>query len=156
LASSSSKVVILELDKHNPELIETLGETKKEFGVTNYLNQPFSTITVNDILVPVKDNENLFAIGLGSEKIDGLESFGSQKMEELMAQLRQEFDYILIDSAPIGTLADTLALSKYTDCCLYMVRAKHSKLEDLNIIEDVRTNKKFKNPMVVMNDVSKK
>ena len=47
-------------------------------------------------------------------------------------------------------------LSKYTDCCLYMVRAKHSKLEDLSIIEDVRTNKKFKNPMVVMNDVSNK
>ncbi|WP_396632331.1 GumC family protein [Maribacter sp. R86514] len=154
LASSSSKVVILELDKHNPELIKTLGETKKEFGVSNYLNQPFSTITVNDILVPVKDNANLFAIGLGSEKIDGLESFGSQKMEELIAQLRQEFDYILIDSAPIGKLADTLALSKYTDCCLYMVRAKHSKLDDLSIIEDVRINEKFKNPMVVLNDVS--
>ncbi|MDF4201856.1 GNVR domain-containing protein [Maribacter sp. SA7] len=156
LASSSSKVVVLELDKHNPELIETLGEAKKEFGVTNYLNQPFNTITVNDILVPVKDNANLFAIGLGSEQIDGLESFGSKKMEELMAQLRQEFDYILIDSAPIGKLADTLALSKYTDCCLYMVRAKHSKLEDLSIIEDVRINKKFKNPMVVLNDVSTK
>ena len=154
LASSNSKVVILELDKHNPELIATLGETKKEYGVTNYLNQPFNTITVNDLLIPVKDNENLFAIGLGSEQVDGLESFNSKKMETLMAQLRQEFDYILIDSAPIGKLADTLALSKYTDCCLYMVRAKHSKLEDLSIIEDVRTNKKFKNPMVVMNDVS--
>ena len=154
LATSNSKVVILELDKHNPELIATLGETKKEYGVTNYLNQPFNTITVNDLLIPVKDNDNLFAIGLGSEQVDGLESFNSKKMETLMAQLRQEFDYILIDSAPIGKLADTLALSKYTDCCLYMVRAKHSKLEDLSIIEDVRTNKKFKNPMVVMNDVS--
>ncbi|WP_324024112.1 GNVR domain-containing protein [Maribacter sp. BPC-D8] len=156
LASSNSKVVILELDKHNPELIATLGETKKEYGVTNYLNQPFNTITVNDLLIPVKDNENLFAIGLGSEQVDGLESFNSKKMETLMAQLRQEFDYILIDSAPIGKLADTLALSKYTDCCLYMVRAKHSKLEDLSIIEDVRINKKFKNPMVVMNDISTK
>ncbi|WP_036151608.1 GumC family protein [Maribacter forsetii] len=156
LASSSSKVVILELDKHNPELIKTLGETKNEFGVSNYLNQSNDSITVNDILVPVKDNANLFAIGLGSEQIDGLELFGSKKMEELMAQLREEFDYILIDSAPIGKLADTLALSKYTDCCLYMVREKHSKLEDLGIIEDVRTNKKFKNPMVVMNDVSAK
>ncbi|WP_299797852.1 polysaccharide biosynthesis tyrosine autokinase [uncultured Maribacter sp.] len=154
LASSNSKVVILELDKHNPELIATLGETKKEYGVTNYLNQPFNTITVNDMLIPVKDNENLFAIGLGSEQVDGLESFNSKKMETLMAQLRQEFDYILIDSAPIGKLADTLALSKYTDCCLYLVRAKHSNLEDLSIIEDVRINKKFKNPMVVMNDVS--
>ncbi|WP_300021535.1 Wzz/FepE/Etk N-terminal domain-containing protein [uncultured Maribacter sp.] len=154
LASSSSKVVILELDKHNPELIETLGETKREFGVTNYLNQPYNTITVNDLLIPVSGNANLFAIGLGNEKIDGLESFGSKKMEELMEQLRKEFDYILIDSSPIKTLADTLALSKYTDCCLYMVRSGHSKLEDLSIIEDVRTNKKFKNPMVVMNDVS--
>ncbi|MEP2281004.1 AAA family ATPase [Maribacter sp.] len=153
LASSSSKVVILELDKHNPELIENLGETKKEFGVTNFLNQPLNTISVNDILVPVKDNANLFAIGLGSEQIDGLEAFGSKKMEELMVQLRQEFDYILIDSAPLGKLADTFALSKYTDCCLYIVRAKYSKLEDLKIINDVKSKKKFKNPIVIMNDV---
>ncbi len=154
LASSNSKVVILELDKHNPELIATLGETKKEYGVSNYLNQNHNTITVNDLLVPVSNNPNLFAIGLGSENIDGLESFNSNRMNILMNQLRNEFDYILIDSAPIGKLADTLALSKYTDCCLYMIRANHSKLEDLSIIEDVRINKKFKNPMVVMNDVT--
>ncbi|TDT46716.1 AAA domain-containing protein [Maribacter spongiicola] len=154
LASSSAKVLILELDKHNPELIEALGETRKEYGISNYLNQSHNTITVNDLLIPVSNNPNLFAIGLGSENIDGLESFNSNRMNILMNQLRNEFDYIIIDSAPIGKLADTLALSKYTDCCLYMVRSNHSNLEDLNVIEEVRVHKKFKNPLVVMNDVS--
>lgn len=154
LASSSNKVLILELDKHNPELIETLGETKKEYGVSNYLNQNFNTITVNDLLIPVSNNPNLFAIGLGSENIDGLESFNSNRMNILMNQLRNEFDYIIIDSAPIGKLADTLALSKFTDCCIYMVRENHTKLDDLAIIEDVKVNKKFKNPMVVLNDIT--
>ena len=153
LASSSSKVVILELDKHNPELIETLGETKKEYGVTNYLNQNYNTIVLQDLLVSVKNNPNLFAIGLGSENMDGLESFHSKKMVDLMEQLKEEFDYIIIDSAPISKLADTLALSKYTDCCMYMVRANHTKFNDLEIIEDIKTNRKFKNPMVVLNDV---
>ncbi|WP_299319631.1 polysaccharide biosynthesis tyrosine autokinase [uncultured Maribacter sp.] len=154
LASSSAKVLILELDKHNPELIEALGETRKEYGVSNYLNQSHNTITVNDLLIPVSNNPNLFAIGLGSENIDGLESFNSNRMNILMNQLRNEFDYIIIDSAPIGKLADTLALSKFTDCCIYMVRENHSKLDDLAIIEDVKVNKKFKNPMVVLNDVT--
>ena len=154
LASSSAKVLILELDKHNPQLIEALGETKKEYGVSNYLNQNYNTITVNDLLIPVSNNPNLFAIGVGSENIDGLESFNSKKMDELMEQLKQEFDYILIDSAPIGKLADTLALSRFTDCCIYMVRENHSSLDDLAIIEDVKVNKKFKNPMVVLNDVT--
>ena len=73
--------------------------------------------------------------------------------EDLMEQLKEEFDYIIIDSAPISKLADTLALSKYTDCCMYMVRANHTKFNDLEIIEDIKTNRKFKNPMVVLNDV---
>ena len=153
LASSSSKVVILELDKHNPELIETLGETKKEYGVTNYLNQNYNTIVLQDLLASIKNNPNLFAIGLGSENMDGLESFHSKKMVDLMEQLKEEFDYIIIDSAPISKLADTLALSKYTDCCMYMVRTNHTKFNDLEIIEDIKTNRKFKNPIVVLNDV---
>ncbi|WP_405410856.1 GumC family protein [Maribacter sp. Asnod1-A12] len=154
LASSSSKVVILELDKHNPELIDTLGETKKEYGVTNYLKQNNNTITVNDLLISVKNNPNLFAIGLGTENVDGLESYNSNRMEVLMNHLKQEFDYILIDSAPIGKLADTFALSRFTDCCIYMVRENHSNLEDLKMIEDIKVNKKFKNPMVVLNDLA--
>ncbi|SHJ71366.1 G-rich domain on putative tyrosine kinase [Maribacter aquivivus] len=154
LASSSAKVLILELDKHNPELIEALGETKKEYGISNYLNQNHNTITVNDLLIPVNNNPNLFAIGLGSENIDGLEFFNSNRMEILMNNLKQEFDYILIDSAPIGKLADTFALSRFTDCCICMVRENHSNLEDLAIIEDLKVNKKFKNPMVVLNDVT--
>ncbi|MGJ8716030.1 MAG: GumC family protein [Maribacter stanieri] len=156
LASSSSKVVILELDKHNPELIKTLGETKKEYGVSNFLNQNYNTIILQDLLVSVQNNPNLFAIGLGSENMDGLESFHSKKMVDLMEQLKEEFDYIIIDSAPISKLADTLALSKYTDCCMYMVRANHSKLNDLEIIEDIKINRKFKNPMVVLNNVLNK
>ncbi|VXB64966.1 GumC family protein [Maribacter litoralis] len=156
LASSSSKVVILELDKHNPELLGALGVNKPEYGISNYLAAGTNAINISDLLVPVSGNANLFAIGLGSEKVDGLESFNSVQMAQLMEQLRNDFDYIVIDSAPIGTMADTLALSKYSDSCVFIVRESYTGLEDLAVIEDARVNKKFKNPMVVFNDVANK
>ena len=153
LASSNSKVVILELDKHNPELMGALGAANSEIGVSNYLSPGTRTFNINDLLVPVNNNDNLFAIGLGSEKVDGLESFNSVQMVQFMEQLRNDFDYIVIDSAPIGTLADTLSLSKYSDCCVFMVRENYTHLDDLAILEEAKRNKKFKNPMVVFNDV---
>jgi tyrosine-protein kinase Etk/Wzc len=67
------------------------------------------------------------------------------RLDVLMARLKAEFDYILIDSPPIGLVTDAKILNKYVDACLYMVRHKYTPKYYLNLIDHIYTNNELSN-----------
>src|SRR5690606_12168737 len=76
----------------------------------------------------------------------------SRRMQNLFEELKTRFDVIIIDSAPVGQVADAFALSPYIDQTLYIVRYNYTAKEQLEFVDDIAKKKMLKNPLIVMND----
>jgi Mrp family chromosome partitioning ATPase len=73
------------------------------------------------------------------------------RLDVLMAKLNEDFDYILIDSPPIGLVTDAKIINKYVNACLYMVRHKYTPKYYLNLIDHLYSNKELTNISIVFN-----
>ena len=73
-------------------------------------------------------------------------------MPELFLGLKERFDYIIIDTSPVGQVADAFSLAPYADASIYLVRYNYTDKVQLNILKDIFENNKLKNPMIVLND----
>jgi Mrp family chromosome partitioning ATPase len=75
------------------------------------------------------------------------------RVGELVAQLRQQFDYVLIDSAPVGQVADAFSLAPYLDATVLVVRCNFTPKARLDILPDIANQEKLPQALVVLNDV---
>ena len=76
------------------------------------------------------------------------------RSKENLEKLKDEFDYIFIDSAPSALVTDTLILSRITDATVYVCRVDYSKKSNLRYANDLMKDNKLKNMLLVINDVS--
>ena len=79
---------------------------------------------MNKLLMQSRENPNLYILSAGPVPPNPNELLMSSNMDKLMAQLRDEFDYVILDTAPIGVISDTLLITRHTDLQLYVTRAK--------------------------------
>jgi len=150
IALSGKKVVILEFDLRKPAVIQQMNLNVSKPGIYEYLTE--DTYTTQDILRFYEDNANLFIIGAGKTPENPILTMSSPRLAELFHELRIKFDHIIIDSAPIGLVADAFALSSFTDMLVYMVRYYHTKPNHIDLINDIARKNKFKNPVLILND----
>jgi tyrosine-protein kinase Etk/Wzc len=152
LASSGKKVVLLEADLSNPSLYQTF--TNKELkGISNFLQDQ---VTVEEI---IKSTEfpNLSIIPAGTPTNNSSTLFMNGKIESLINFLDDKYDYIIIDSAPVGILTDAYILSPYCDATLYVVRQDYSPKEFVQrIINENNRLNKLKNLAIIFNAVQPK
>ncbi|MDT0675831.1 GumC family protein [Autumnicola musiva] len=153
LAISGKKVVVLSFDLRAPKLMKDVGLSDK-FGITNYLID--DELEVKDIITPSPEIEGLYFIGSGAIPPNPGELMLSEKIESLLKELEQNFDYVLIDSAPIGKVADAFALAPFADSTIYVVRQNYTKKAELKTVEDIFENNKVNRPMVVLNGTKSK
>lgn len=73
----------------------------------------------------------------------------------LIAELRQRFDYVIVDSAPVGQVADTFALADHIDMTIFVVRYNYTHMQQLDSIKEIRLENKLKLPFIVLNDARK-
>ena len=73
-------------------------------------------------------------------------------MGQLIAKLKDRFDYVIIDSAPVGQVADTFSLAPYIDVTIFVVRYNYTPKVHLDTINDIVTYEKLKHPLIVLND----
>jgi len=152
IALTGKRVVVLEFDIRKPKLLKGLGMTTQH-GITNYvINQQ---LTATDLLQEVKDVNNLYVIGAGPIPPNPAELILSPRIEKLFSELREQFDYIIVDTSPIGQVADAFSLNRLVDTCLYVIRYNYTFKEQINIVNDIYHNKKLSNIMVVLNDSKK-
>lgn len=149
LALSGKKTVILEFDLRKPKILEGLGLPKAN-GLTNYL---VGSTSLHQLVQPVPAIENLFVLPSGPIPPNPSEILLSDKMAELFAWLRQNFEVIVIDTAPVGLVSDSLTLSQYADLTLYIIRQRYTFKKQLNFIQDIFEQKKLPNMGLVVNDV---
>lgn len=150
LSMLNKRVVILEFDLRKPALSKMLGMENK-VGITNYLKS--DDVSLQDIVKPSEASPNLSIVSSG-DIIDDPDKIitGSSRIQQLILELRRDFDYIILDTAPIGQVTDAFNLAKFCDKTIYILRYNYTSRTSMGIIQDIENNKNFKNPLIVFND----
>lgn len=111
----------MEMDLRKPKLSKLLN-VKREPGISSYL---VGKSNLEEIIKPT-DFENLFLISAGPIPPNPTELIGKPNFGELIELLKQKFDYVIIDTAPIGPVTDAQMLSQYVNTTIFMVRHNHT------------------------------
>ncbi len=149
LAMTGKKVIIIEADLTNPTLADKL-EVKLEIGLSSYLS---GDVGVSEIIKKTTANENLFVMPAGLLPENPTELLMNGKMEGLMTYLEGIFDYILVDTAPVGALSDAYILSSICDTTLYVIRHGHTPKIAIERLDRNNKINELKNLTIVFNGV---
>lgn len=152
LALAGRKTVILEFDIRKPKLLSGLGIAKGP-GITNFL---VGKARLEDLIKQVPDQENLFILGCGPIPPNPAELLLGDKVEEMFDWLRNNFDVVLVDTAPVGMVSDAMTLSKFADATLYLVRQGHTFKKQVALIDEFYQGQKLPKLSIVINDVKLK
>ena len=152
LGLAGKKTIILEMDIRKPKVLSGLNMEKGP-GITNFL---IGKAELSDLIRQVPDTENLYVLGCGPIPPNPSELLLSEKVEELFAWVKKEFDVVIVDTAPVGMVSDAQTLSKFCDSTLYMVRQGHTFKKQITLIDEFYTQNKLPKVAVVINDVKLK
>ena len=145
----NSKVILVGSDLRNPQIHKYLGISKDVKGLTDYIYNPNENKL--DELIIKKDNLDILLSGtIPANPTLILES---DAYKNLIDKFKNEYDFIIIDSAPCLLVSDTFEISKYADSTLYIVRSNHTQIDVLNFIENSFKNKKLNDINLVLNGV---
>ena len=143
---SKKKTVIVGLDLRKPKIFDDFNIDNK-IGVVNYLIHDAS---LNEIIQKT-EFEYLDVITSGPIPPNPSELLMSDAMEELVSELKKEYDYIILDSPPLGLVADALELTKFVDATIYMIRQNYTKKGMFNIINEKYKKGEISNISFVLN-----
>ncbi|MCB0517988.1 MAG: polysaccharide biosynthesis tyrosine autokinase [Lewinellaceae bacterium] len=150
IALTDKKTIILELDLRKPKLTEFLTKQPPTVGITNYL---VGEKEADEIIQPIEGYKNLFLMSSGPTPPNPAELILSDRMGELFEYLKNNFDYVVVDTPPTGLVTDAYLLNKYVGGSVFVVRAGKTKKEDLKTIEEICKEGKLANPSIILNGV---
>lgn len=153
LALAGKKTVILEFDIRKPKVLSGLGIAKGQ-GITNFLVG--KTNDLEGLIKPVPEHDNLFVLGCGPIPPNPAELLLDPRLDEMFNWLKEHFDIVLIDTAPVGMVSDAMTLSKFADCTLYLVRQGHTFKKQIALIDEFYQENKLPKVSIIINDVKVK
>lgn len=153
------KVVLVGLDIRKPRLAELFEIDNHHTGITKLLVK--DDPTWNDVqkeILPSEINKNLDLLMAGPIPPNPGEIVTRPSLEKVLNLLKENYDYILVDTAPVGLVTDTLQIGKLVDATVFMCRADYTPKAAFNAINMFKAEKKLKNMAIVINgiDMSKK
>jgi polysaccharide biosynthesis transport protein len=147
ISMQQKKVVIVGMDLRKPKLFNEFN-FRNDKGVSGYLA---GSSTLDEIIrntgIPGLD-----LITSGPVPPNPAELLSKKATEELIAELRNRYDYIIIDTPPLGLVSDALILLPFIDITLYIVRQGYSRLEYIRSLNDMYSERKLKNLSIILND----
>lgn len=149
MALTGKKVVLLEMDLHSPAISEYLN-ISSDVGISSYL---LGTREPEEIIKRSEVNDNLWFIPAGPLSANPTELLTTSRLQELLTYLDGIFDYIIVDSAPVGPVTDAYIISPYCDATLYIVRHKHTPKVLVEQIDKNSKVNKLKNMAIVFNGI---
>ena len=156
LSLLGKKVVIVGLDIRKPGLNKVFNIPKKEHGITQYLTNP--TINLIDLVQPSDINKNLYILPGGTVPPNPTELLARDGLEKALEILKKNFDYVILDTAPVGMVTDTLLIGRVADLSVYMCRADYTHKAEFTLINELAENDKLPNLCIAINglDLQKK
>lgn len=148
-AISGKRVVLMELDLRKPKISKKLNLENK-VGFSTYA---IGKAEIGDIIIPSNVDDNLYVIPSGPIPPNPAELIMLQRIDTLFNTLKENFDYIIVDTSPIGLVIDAQLLNRFADATLYLVRQGYTYKQQLSIINDLKTSDKLPKISLVINDV---
>jgi len=149
LASTNKKVIILELDLRKPKLNVALNMDNTR-GLSNYL---IGRVDYKDIIQPIPGQENYYIMTSGPNPPNPAELLLNGRIEILINQLKQDYDYVLLDAPPVGLVTDAQILSNFADATMYMIRYNYTVKGQIKAIDELYQKQMFKNFSIIFNAV---
>ena len=150
-AHSGKKVILVGVDIRKPKLNEYVG-IRSNRGLTDYLSTK-DTSPAN-FINKMPGFEAFDVLLGGSIPPNPTEMLMSAKVDLLFAQLKDEYDYIIVDTAPVSLVSDTLIVAKHADTFAYVVRANYLDKRLLNIAGNLHKDEKLPNMAFILNDTA--
>ena len=149
LSLLGKKVVIVELDIRKPGLNKVFNIPKKEHGITQYLTN--TTANLMDFVQPSDINKNLFILPGGTVPPNPTELLARGGVEKAIETLKANFDYVILDTAPVGMVTDTLLIGRVADLSVYVCRADYTHKAEFTLINELAENNKLPNLCIAVN-----
>ena len=153
LALSGKKVILIGMDIRNPRLGDYL-KLQNKYGLTNYLAT--NTITIPEIIVPKVLHDNMDIILAGPIPPNPAELLSSEKLKGLIDELKQTYDYIILDTAPVGLISDTFNFAYISDMTIYVCRANYTTKDNIRYANTLVQNNRLKKMSFVINATNAK
>ncbi len=148
LSMIGKRVAVLEYDLRKKGLNSVLALKSKQ-GISDYLGT--SDFTIDNLMLSGEDVNGITFFQMGSIPDNPAELMYSKKNFVFISKLKDLYDFIIIDTAPIGQVSDAFSLASFVDYTIYMVRYDYSSKKNIHFFEDVIKSKKLVNPLIVLN-----
>lgn len=149
-ALSDKKVILIGMDIRNPQLAMDMGFTKGK-GLTSFLTGDEKW---ENLLSHIPEYPNLDILQAGVIPPNPNELLMKPSILDLIKELREKYDIVVIDSAPLGVVSDTLLIAKHADATIYVTRENATPKAVVDFINSIYKAKRLSNPYLVINDVN--
>ena len=154
LALLEKKTIMVGLDIRKPRMAELFGISDRQHGITNILtNEECNWEEVKAQIVASGVNHNFDLLMAGPTPANPGELMVRKSLKQTIALLKEHYDYVIIDTAPVGLVADSLQLSKLADRTLFVCRADFSTKSSFTYINKLDEQEKLPNISIVINDI---
>ncbi len=150
---SEKKVLIVETDIRVPRVNEYLS-IKATKGLTDYISD--TSLSIDDVTISVKDNDYLDIIPSGTIPPNPAELLMSERVSSLFETVKKKYDYIIVDTAAVGLVTDTLLISDNADMVIYVVSADNIDKRELHFAQTLHDENRLPNLVTLLNSTIKK
>ena len=157
IALLGKKVILVGLDVRKPRLAEMFNLSDHKKGISIFLSGDANNKTLLfDQIMPSGFNKNLDILPAGIIPPNPAELLSRKNLDKAIEYLKEVYDYIILDTAPVGLVADTLIISRVTDATVYICRADYTPKKDLELVNSLYKEHKLKNMSLVLNGIDMK
>ena len=149
LSLLGKKVVIVGLDIRKPGLNKVFNISRKEQGITQYLSNPEKNLM--DLVQASDVSKSLYILPGGTVPPNPTELLARDGLDKAIETLKKNFDYVILDTAPVGMVTDTLLIGRVADLSVYVCRADYTRKAEFTLINELAENNKLSNLCTVIN-----
>ena len=137
------------MDLRAPKVTEYLGLSER-IGITNYITN--ENVTIDELKFQIPKIVGLDIISSGVIPPNPAELLLTDRVSHLYTQVKNDYDFVIVDTAPVNLVTDTLLMSKYADMTVYVTRANYLDKRMLAVPETLYQEKKLPNMAIILND----
>lgn len=152
IAFAGKKVLIIGLDIRKPRLATLFNLADSKKGISNFFTRPADDYAYLETLIQKTDiSHNLDIIPAGPIPPNPAELLEKENLLTAIEYLKKKYDYVLLDTAPIGLVSDTLTIGKVADATLFVVRANYTLKDDVELVNTLVADNRLPNVNIILN-----
>ena len=152
LAFLGKKVVVVDMNLRRPGLPSYFSLSTDAKGMTDYLNAP-KQVRLLDLVQPSAVHTNLDVLPGGALATNSTELVGQEAFADAISQLKEKYDYVILDTAPLPLVTDTVLIGRTADSCVFVCRAGVTPKSACDYLNTLSCEQKFPKLAVLLNDV---